>query len=181
MQGPAAHNQPRTPEELIEPLSYIGDHVWLEQVGVALVDEQWLATANELVVVGSADLRYRRELNLDSDSIVQARSRFYGEALGWDSPRNPVHAQYKEHKRRSPTLPKVSVAVEAMRLMSRMGLDPVDILSMGFAVLGTHPEATKRRITQMRVAGQLGRLADESEFLSDDPSDEGGYLDSLDL
>jgi hypothetical protein len=135
-------------EEIVPPLTYMEDHPWLEEVGVAVVDERWLVAANELMTLGSVELGTKRGIT-ERDSIVEARSRFFGVSLGWDNPSNSIHRTYDIHRKRSPVLVRPSVAVTAMRLMSNMGHDPSEIIERtGWHVLATKGVNTRRIVQQ---------------------------------
>jgi hypothetical protein len=153
------------------------DAPWLEQLRGSPVDEVWIQEANDVIAVGSIDLRSNTDPET-AGTVAAARSRFYEDLLGWGNPDHALHQAYAEfvdadHLR---AMPLVTV-IGTQRVLSAHGISSAKVVAGSASILHYAPETIEETISHL---GKEGLGLNATKIINTLPSILGMSIRSID-
>jgi len=86
-------------------------------------------------------------------SIMRARSEFFGEVLGWDDENHPLHQAYKKHSEFKNAVVPVDTFVGSQVVFSDCSLDATKIISACPQAIGLAPESVRAKVDNLSSLG----------------------------
>jgi hypothetical protein len=103
------------------------DNPWLKALSGKRINEDWLNEANRVIAAGSINLRSNPDPETLT-SVMQARRMFFGQLLGWDDDKHPLHHSYQVLQEHFVRLARPKTVIHSQRILLAYGLNAAKII-----------------------------------------------------